>query len=292
MNQLQENEFEKFTRFDDAMPLAPGREKPDVINPDNPHWNSFTALAMWVFSLFLMGVIVYVSIIVYAFFGGISMSEIGEMARVNDVNLIVVNIAAMLPVHLATILVTWLLVSRFGKQPFFETMGWDFGSIKYSFYSYLLIYSGVAVALLVVGNLIALPFGKPENELERILQSSRAALYITAFLATFTAPLVEEVIYRGIMFPAFQRSFGTIPAVGFVTFLFTLIHVPQYYPSVGVILVICVLSLTLTIIRAVTKNLLPSFVVHTVFNGIQAVLLVASPYISSLEATESGFFHF
>jgi membrane protease YdiL (CAAX protease family) len=43
-----------------------------------------------------------------------------------------------------------------------------------------------------------------------------------------------------------------------------------------VILVITILSFTLTIARAVSGKLLPSFIIHFVFNGIQSVLIVLS----------------
>jgi membrane protease YdiL (CAAX protease family) len=50
-------------------------------------------------------------------------------------------------------------------------------------------------------------------------------------MATFTAPIVEEVIYRGILYSAFQRARGSGVAIAAVTLLFALVHVPQYYPS-------------------------------------------------------------
>jgi hypothetical protein len=60
-----------------------------------------------------------------------------------------------------------------------------------------------------------------------------------------------------------------------------LIHVPQYWPSYGVIATILLLSFTLTMIRARTGRLLPCFVIHLVFNGIQSVLIVLDPYLKS-----------
>jgi membrane protease YdiL (CAAX protease family) len=49
---------------------------------------------------------------------------------------------------------------------------------------------------------------------------------------------------------------------------------------------ICLLSLALTLIRARTGNLLPCIVLHTVFNGIQSLLLILQPYINFGSTTE------
>jgi membrane protease YdiL (CAAX protease family) len=106
-----------------------------------------------------------------------------------------------------------------------------------------------------------------------------------AFLATFTAPLVEEVVYRGVVYSAFQRKFGIGVAVAIVTILFTIVHVPQYsqnnIPDLASVFTLLLLSLALTLIRAWTGNLLPCIVLHTIFNGLQSLALVLEPYFQT-----------
>ncbi|MGH9945152.1 MAG: lysostaphin resistance A-like protein, partial [Pyrinomonadaceae bacterium] len=85
---------------------------------------------------------------------------------------------------------------------------------------------------------------------------------------------VEEVVYRGLLFPTLQRSLNTTAAIAAVSVLFALVHVPQYWNNVGVIIAITLLSVTLTLVRARTGRLLPCFVIHLVFNGIQSVLIL------------------
>ncbi|MFL6228735.1 MAG: CPBP family intramembrane glutamic endopeptidase, partial [Pyrinomonadaceae bacterium] len=46
-----------------------------------------------------------------------------------------------------------------------------------------------------------------ETELERMILSSPAARYFIAALATFTAPLVEEVVFRGVLYSGLRRGF-------------------------------------------------------------------------------------
>ena len=141
---------------------------------------------------------------------------------------------------------------------------------------------GLAILLFLIAWLILLKFGGQETDLERILQSSRAAALITAFLATATAPLVEEVVYRGLLYSAFQRVIGPVFAVIVVASIFAGLHVLQYWPNAGAISAITLLSVVLTVVRARTGRLLPCFVIHLVFNGIQSLIIVFDPYLRAL----------
>jgi membrane protease YdiL (CAAX protease family) len=134
--------------------------------------------------------------------------------------------------------------------------------------------------------------GGKETALDQIINSSVKARFATAFLAFATAPLVEELIFRGVLYPALQRAIGMIGAVAIVTVLFAGIHVFQYYENLAVVAVITLLSLTLTLLRAYTRRLLPSFVLHLVFNGIQAAFLVLQPFVGRFvnDKTVVGFF--
>jgi membrane protease YdiL (CAAX protease family) len=65
-----------------------------------------------------------------------------------------------------------------------------------------------------------------------------------------------------------------------VSLLFILPHVVQYRQNLAVIAVIATIGFALTIVRARTGRLLPCFVMHAVFNGLQAISLVAAPYFT------------
>ena len=84
--------------------------------------------------------------------------------------------------------------------------------------------------------------------------------------------------------------------------MFTLVHVPQYLPNWGVIAAVGLLSVVLTIVRAVTGRLLPCVVIHLIFNGVQSIIIVANPsaptppvapqQVTSLIQPLIQFFHF
>jgi membrane protease YdiL (CAAX protease family) len=138
------------------------------------------------------------------------------------------------------------------------------------------------VVAAVVGSLVP----EQDNDLVRILRSSRSAVYIVAFVATFTAPFVEEVVYRGVLYSAFKRTLGVPTAFLLATLLFAVVHVPQYYPSYSTIFLLGLLSVILTSIRVKTGNLLPCIILHTLFNGIQSILLILEPLAKSVDVPE------
>ena len=205
----------------------------------------------------------------------------GQQPRVEeflaDKTLIVILIAGILPAHLITLAIAWAVVTRFGKIPVTAALRWGWGYRIGTFKSVLL-----GVLLFGAAWLIVMAFGGKETELERIINSSRAAALLIAFMAVATAPLVEEIIYRGILFPAWQRLTGSVAAVVIVTLMFAIPHVPQYWPNLAVISSIMMLSAVLTIVRARTSRLVPCYVIHLVFNGIQAVLILADPYLRAI----------
>ena len=67
-------------------------------------------------------------------------------------------------------------------------------------------------------------------------------------------------------------------AIPVVSLLFAGVHVFQYRNNFAVIAVITLLSITLTVARAVSGKVLPAFIIHLVFNGIQSVLIVLGAF--------------
>jgi uncharacterized protein len=245
--------------------------------PDDPPWNAPIAVLAWFASVVLIALIPILVLLPYILSRGPALGEtqaLGEFLQ-KDPTSILLQIIAIIPAHIVTLALSWIIVTKLNTFSFRETLGWKSGGMRWPHYAaILIIFFGVA---LIVGNY----FPEQENELTRILRSSRWAVFLVAFMATFTAPVVEEVIYRGILYSAFQRTFGVVAGVVVVTLLFALVHVPQYYPSYSTIFLLLLLSLILTLVRARTGNLLPCIVLHTIFNGLQSILLILEPYLKS-----------
>ncbi|HEX8636414.1 MAG TPA: type II CAAX endopeptidase family protein, partial [Pyrinomonadaceae bacterium] len=246
--------------------------------PDNPPWNALSAIGVWLASVFFIAVFPFLFLIPYVALQNVDLSDQTKMLEFfkSDSTAIILQLAAVLPAHLFTLILAWAVITQLNRLSFKQTLGWSWGGFKVW---HLIILSFICYA---VGIILISLFGHRETEFQQILKSSRTAVYIVAFFATFTAPLVEEVVYRGVLYSAFQRHFGRIVGVVIVTILFAVVHVPQYYPDFGTILTILFVSLILTLIRVRAGNLFPCIVLHTIFNGVQSVLLVSEPYLKNL----------
>ena len=273
---------------EESAPQEPGSTDPAIvseastatsnhIDPDNPPWGVVQAFLTWAASVVLLWLVPQFCALPYIATHYRGMPGPTREMLLADKTFIMILIAGFLPAHALTLLVTWAVSSRLGKFRPWRTLGLSWPS---NFGPWKSI--GLAVLMFLIAMLVIYTFGQQETELERILRSSRTAAILTAIVASTTAPLVEEIIYRGILYSALQRVTGAALAVTIVTLLFAGLHVLQYWPNFGAISAITLLSLVLTVIRARTGRLLPCYMIHLVFNGIQSVLIVADPYIRSL----------
>ena len=266
--------IDAYAHTSDQQPTQPA---PAEINPDDPPWGVGWAVFVFVASLLIlvfMQIAVAVPYVVYKTTSGGSTAGLDT-----DPTLIFFSILGVVPAHILTFLIVWFLVSNRGRRPFWQTLGWSFPE---NFGPWKTI--GLAVVLLIVGVVFTQFLGGKETALDQIINSSLKTRFATAFLAFATAPLVEELIFRGVLYPALQRAIGMAGGVAIVTVLFAGIHVFQYYDNFAVVAVITMLSLTLTLLRARTGRLLPSFVLHLVFNGIQAAFLILQPFIGKFSS--------
>jgi len=236
------------------------------------------AFGLWVISVVLLVFVpVFVAlpyiIYIWAKFGPPSPDALGT-----DKALLFLSVVAVFPTHLLTLLAIWLFVTRRGREPFWKAVKFEWpknvGPVIGTLTSLL-----VAIVLLVLAWLITQFWGGNKTQLDLLIESSLPARFATAFVAVATAPLVEELIYRGVLYPALERATGMILAIILVSLLFAGVHVIQYFNNLSVIAVITLLSFTLTITRALTGKLLPCFIIHLVFNGIQAIALVLGPFL-------------
>lgn len=244
-------------------------------SPGNPPWQSWEAIGVWIASVLFIVFVPAILLLPYLAINGVQLTDAEQLADFlkTDAKSIVLQIAAIVPAHLLTVAVAWLVVTRGKKYSFKDMLGWKSGG--FAWWQYIVVLVGFAFIAIAVGNLIP----EQENDLIRMLKSSRSAVYAVAIVATLTAPFVEELVYRGVLYSAFQRAMGVPAAFLLVTALFALVHVPQYWPSVSTIILLTLLSVILTAIRVKTGNLLPCVIFHTIFNGLQSLLLILEPYL-------------
>jgi uncharacterized protein len=177
----------------------------------------------------------------------------------------------------ATLGFLYIMVRGRSAAPFWQTMGWrgfrdmaSNGSIVLRY-----VFAGFALAAVVgwLGNFVGRESGIPMEELFR----SRQSVLMLMALGILIAPLVEETIFRGCIYPVIARRFGITTGIVATGALFGLAHAQQLGGAWGQIgLLICV-GIVLTYIRARSGTVAASYFVHLGYNTI----LFAGFYIAT-----------
>ncbi len=238
------------------------------------------AVGLWIVSIFVLAVVPLLTLAPYLIYrvATAGSAAINPNVLTTDTMVIFYSVVGIIPAHLLTLYLAYLVVTEGGLRPFWKTLRWEWPEAITPTTTVLLSVL-IAVVLYGVAWGVTTLYGGEKTDLDRLIESSMYTRIATAFLAFATAPLVEEVIYRGVIYPAAERVMGMGSAIAVVSMLFAGVHVVQYRNNVAVIVVITLLSIILTVARAVTGKLLPSFIIHLVFNGVQSVLIVLSGFL-------------
>lgn len=102
------------------------------------------------------------------------------------------------------------------------------------------------------------------------VQGNKQALLYHAVAAILIAPFVEELIFRGILYPTIkQRGFHKLALWG-TSIFFALIH-----GNLMILVPLTVLSIFLTFLYETTNNLLAPILTHSFFNAVNYIYLIS-----------------
>ena len=257
---------------------------PPPVSPSTARWLAWLevvkALGLWVLSILVLAVVPLLTLAPYLIYRAatVGAAAVNPNALTTDTMVLFYSVIGIVPAHLLTLYLAYLVVTEGGLRSFWKTVRWEWPQGTTPMTAVLL---SVLIAVVLYGLAWGLTtlWGGEKTDLDRLIESSMYTRVATAFIAFTTAPLVEEVIYRGVIYPAIEKVMGMGFAIAVVSMLFAGVHVWQYRSNIAVIVVITLLSVILTVARAVTGKLLPSFVIHLVFNGVQSVLIVLSGFL-------------
>jgi membrane protease YdiL (CAAX protease family) len=125
----------------------------------------------------------------------------------------------------------------------------------------------VTPVVVVTGWLLVRLVGDPggSNPLLELVLGSKdpLALFLLGWTAVVLAPLFEETIFRGALLPVLAKRWGTAGGVVLSALLFALAHI-----SIGELAPLTVLGVGLALLRVSTGRLLPSVLMHALWNAI------------------------
>jgi membrane protease YdiL (CAAX protease family) len=157
----------------------------------------------------------------------------------------------------------FLLAKLQHQQPFWKSLGWKKPTAR-QVAGYLMGGGGLAIVV----NLAL--WMQPDTQgfpLEKLF-NSRAACYAIGAFAIAVAPVVEELVFRGLLFAVLERAMGLPVAVVTTAVLFAGLHIPEYWNAWNHVLLILAVGLVFSLARGMTGSLTPSIILHIGYNSL------------------------
>jgi membrane protease YdiL (CAAX protease family) len=169
-------------------------------------------------------------------------------------------------------------------EPFWHTVGWRplvtrtiSKPMAYAF----LIAGGMSLSMFVQ---FSSGFFRPKGKLpiETFFQDRGSALLLM-LVSVLLAPVLEETIFRGFIYPVIARSLGIAASVAITGTIFGLLHAAQLWGGWTQIALLVVVGIVFTYVRAVTKTVVASYLLHLSYNSfLFIVFLVSSHWLRTM----------
>lgn len=195
---------------------------------------------------------------------GVTMAQIQKSESLKSLFLILSQ--ALLDVGLLGYLAAQMRL-RF-RAPFWRTLGWrrlEAAPGRRGVAYWNLVLGGFLFSLLISAS--SAVFGpKAKMPIEAFFQDRRSALLLM-LTGVLIAPVVEETIFRGYLFPVAVRSFGLRGGIVATGVLFGLLHALQLWGGWWQILLLIVVGIVFTWVRAAKRTVFASYLLHVSYNS-------------------------
>lgn len=166
------------------------------------------------------------------------------------------------------------LVRMKHDRPFFAAISWNAPRAKAALTAIL---GGVALALFSEAISFLLSRWIPKSLPIDAFFRTRSSIYAMVFFGIAVAPLVEELFFRGFLYPVLARSLGILPSIGLTAAAFALLHEGQLAHAWAPLLVLFIVGTTITAVRARTRSVATGLLIHVGYNTtLFAMLFVAT----------------
>lgn len=248
-------------------------------------WGDLVLLTVvFVFAIFASSILVGAGLTLVAHSRGADPQELIQQANVQAL------VLALQQMMLFALLFGYLFarIRVFAGRPFWQTIGWrpvpPPGSSQPAAY----MLSALAGAVLAIVMQFASLLFKPESPppIEQFFRT-RESIFIMMGLAVVLAPVFEETIFRGFLYPVLVRTLGVPGGILLTGTLFGLMHAVQLWGAWWQLGLLIVVGIVFTTIRARTGSVTPAYFAHLGYNSaLFAYLYAATDGFRNLPASQ------
>jgi membrane protease YdiL (CAAX protease family) len=258
---------------------SPPNSLPDIPSPlpapraENPPWTGWDVLRIVV-----VGVVVITVFGVAALWVGASSGLFRGMPPAQLARDPLLIIPAQFAAYMVLVFFMYAVVRRDRGYRFLPAVRWNWPHATW--FGFLALGAVLAIAGQLLSALLPIPKSLPIDQFFH----SPADAWMMASFGVAVAPFVEELFFRGFLYPVLARWLGVALGIVLTAIPFALLHSAQLGNAWGPLVVLFVVGVVLTGVRALTKSVASSMLVHIGYNlTLFSLLFVASGHFQHLE---------
>jgi membrane protease YdiL (CAAX protease family) len=256
----------------DLAGLATATPVPAAPPVENPVWSGWDVLVIAALTFVTM-IVLQLAVLLGAHWWRYRHESLSDVAQKP-----IILLVSQFLIYAAVAAFMVMLVEGKYHAPFWQAIRWNWPRAQWRL---LALGAVMFLGLGLLENLMPMPKDTP---FEHLFDRPRDA-YLISLIAVTLGPLMEELFFRGFMYPVLARRMGVLWGIILTALPFGLIHLPQYGWAWGAALVIFLVGVVCGAVRAATKSVAASFLVHVGYNGAQMVIaLVATHGFRHLDA--------
>ena len=205
-----------------------------------------------------------------------------------------ITVGLNMVLFLLVMIFLYVMLALIPRRPFWSTIGWKKFDRSAKAPAHPLVYLaggfGLAIAVALVSSQVKVPEHLPLQELFK----SRAGAFSLMAMAVLMAPLVEETVFRGFLYPLIAGSVarlagrtndpakaietGTAVSILLTGFLFGVMHGAQLGWTPSLVAMLTTVGVIFTLARARAGTVLASFLLHLGYNSMIAFSAIVSTH--------------
>jgi membrane protease YdiL (CAAX protease family) len=151
-------------------------------------------------------------------------------------------------------------------QPLLRSLGWiprqPFSTASLVAVGLLLFFAGVVLQIV-----LGMP-ANAESPFERMMYGDRLSPFVLAAFGVTAAPIIEELLFRGLLQPVLVSAAGVFPGILITSVLFACMHLPQNAGVWQSGVVIGVAGFGFGVVRHISGSTRASAVSHIAYNAL------------------------